>query len=197
MPNPRRGSILSIVIVAACTVTLPARGPQGSGKDPFSSEAIKRVVSDVTLWGLQAQQGASDWSRLTQYLDQDVVLEATGLGIRRGRLLGVDDGSLAIGDRRQPLVVQRAQVRKVQQAAGRRGSIAGAIIGGAAGLGLAWLATVYLVNRECSGGCSGTALFVFAAAVGLPTAGGYLGYFGSGDKRKLTTIYVNPDPANR
>lgn len=195
MPNPRRASILSTAIVAACTAALAAQTPRDSGKNPFSSEAIARAVSDVTVWGLQAQ-GASDWSRLTQYLDQDVVLEATGLGIRRGRLLGVDDGSLAIGDRRQPLVVQRAQVRKVQQAAGRRGSIAGAIIGGAAGLGLAWLATVYLVNRECSGGCGGTALFVFAAAVGLPTAGGYLGYFGSGDKRKLTTIYVNPAPAN-
>ena len=196
MPNPRKASILSIAIVAACTVTLAAQGPRDSGQNPFSSDAIARASRSWLSGDSKAQEGASDWSRLTQYLDQDVVVEATGLGIRRGRLLGVDDGALAIGDRRQPLVVQRAQVRKVQQASGRRGSIAGAIVGGAAGLGLAWLATVYLVNRECSGGCSGTALFVFAAAVGLPTAGGYLGYLGSGDKRKLTTIYVNPAPAN-
>jgi hypothetical protein len=169
---------------------LAAQGPQDSGKNPFSTEALARAVSDVAVRELQAQDGASDWSRLTQYLNQDVVLEATGLGVRRGRLLDVNDGSLTIAAKRQPLVVPRAQVRKVQQASGRRGSIAGAIIGGVVGLGLGGLATFYLVNQGRS------TLLVAAALAGLPTAGAYLGYFGSGDKRKLTTIYVNPDPAN-
>ena len=176
--------------MAVCTVTLAAQGPRDSGKNPFSSEAIERAVWDVAVRELQAQE-ASDWARLTQYLNQEVVLEATGLGVRRGRLLDVNDGSLTIAAKRQPLVVPRAQVRKVQQASGRRGSIAGAIIGGAVGLGLGWLATFYLVNQGRS------TLLVAAAVAGLPTAGAYLGYFGSGDKRKLTTIYVNPDPANR
>jgi hypothetical protein len=74
--------------------------------------------------------------------------------------------------------IARTDVRRIVRPARRRGSKWGALGGAAAGLWLGVGAAVGLATTQCGGSCTDEKALAWTAVIGLPVAGGFLGYHG-------------------
>ena len=91
---------------------------------------------------------------------------------------------------RATLRVARTDVSEIKRWTGRRGSPLGAVIGAALGIGFGTASALHLAFKQCGGSCADEKLLIAVSLVGMPIAGGFLGYRLPGGNRTLTTIYV-------
>lgn len=168
----------------------------GSARPVFTREAITAALSHVTATIAAPQDPRDDWSRLRQLTKIDIALFAQGLAGRRCRIVAVEDAALAVVDLESPnrttLRIPRADVSEIKQWTGRRGSPLGAVIGAAGGLVLGFGVAIALADKQCGGSCADERILVGVSLVGIPIAGGLLGYRLPGGNRTLTTIYLKP-----
>jgi hypothetical protein len=66
------------------------------------------------------------------------------------------------------------------------------IIGGGAGLLIAFPIALGLALSECGGSCSGEMVGVFAILIGFPTAGALIGVKAAGSGKRTSLIYSAP-----
>lgn len=168
----------------------------GTAKPVFTRQAITEALLHVTPTLVAPQDPRHDWSRLRDLTTKEIVLFAQGLTNRRCRLVAVDDAVLTVVDLEAPsrttLRIPRTDVNEVRQWIGRRGSRRGAIIGAAGGFALGVVSALSLSYRQCGGSCADERVLIGASLVGMPIAGGFLGYRLPGGHRTLTTIYLKP-----
>jgi hypothetical protein len=168
----------------------------GTAKPVFTGHAITAALSHATAAIVAPQDPPYDWSRLRQLTNMEIVLFAQGLTGRRCRLVAVEDAALTVVDLESPgratLRIPRTDINEIRQWMGRRGSRLGAIIGAAGGFGLGFASALALSYKQCGGSCADERILIGASLVGMPIAGGLLGYRLAGDKRVLTTIYLKP-----
>lgn len=202
-PTSRRRGVgvsqlgFALMFVVGLELSAPVSAQENvSRASAFSSEAIARAVAASGPTQAQAQNPSNDWSRLATYVNEEVIIEVEGLGRKTGRLLAVDQQAITISSTQSSAhrsdVMSRDRVLSVSRPSGRRGSVVGAIVGGALGLGLGVAVTVKVINAQCFAGCTGNYLVSGAALGGLPLGGGVLGYRMGGDRRTLTLLYVKP-----
>jgi hypothetical protein len=169
-----------------------------SARPVFTRQAITAALSHATTTIAVAQDPRSDWSRLRQLTKNEIVLVAQGLAGRRCRIVAVDDAALTVMDlesqNRTTLRIPRTDVSEIRQWTGRRGSLLGAVIGAAGGFALGYVSAVALAqsDKPCGGSCADEKTLIGASLVGMPIAGGLLGYRLPGGNRTLTTIYLKP-----
>jgi hypothetical protein len=91
-------------------------------------------------------------------------------------------------------VVRRIPPREVvaiETPPARRGSVIGAALGAAAGFAVGFRLATYFANRQCNRGCSDEQALMGLSLVGLPVAGGVLGY-ASESRTTSRVIYAAP-----
>jgi hypothetical protein len=64
------------------------------------------------------------------------------------------------------------------------------VIGAAGGFALGFASAVALADKQCGGSCADERMLIGASLVGMPIAGGLLGYRLPGGNRTLTTVYL-------
>jgi hypothetical protein len=84
----------------------------------------------------------------------------------------------------------RADVSEIRTLRRTRGSIFGAVGGAAGGFLLGGVLALNLAFKNCGGGCGDEKALIGLSLVGLPVAGGLLGYHAVG--RKMDVIYRAP-----
>jgi len=192
--KPRLSFALFVLWLAGGTAAM-AQAP-GSARPVFTRQAITAALSHVTATIAAAQDPRDDWSRLRQLTKIDIVLFAQGLAGRRCRVVAVEDVALTVVDLESPnratLRIPRTDVSEIRQWTGRRGSLLGAVIGAAGGFALGYVSAVALAqsDKPCGGSCADEKILIGASLVGMPIAGGLLGYRLPGGNRTLTTIYL-------
>jgi hypothetical protein len=72
--------------------------------------------------------------------------------------------------------IVRSDVREIRTSMRTRGSIIGAVGGAAGGLLLGYLAAVNLAYKQCGDSCTDEKVLIGLSLVGLPVAGGVVGY---------------------
>jgi hypothetical protein len=183
------------VLWLACGASAMAQAP-GSARPVFTRQSITAALSHLTATTATPQDPRDDWSRLRQLTKIEIVLFAQGLAGRHCRIVAVEDAALTVVDlnsqNRTTLRIPRTDVSEIKQWTGRRGSALGAVIGAAGGFALGFLSAVALADKPCGGSCADERILVGAALVGMPVAGGLLGYRLPGGNRTLTTIYIRP-----
>jgi hypothetical protein len=176
---------------AAATAQAPA-----TASPVFTRQAITAALSHATPAIVASQDPRYDWSRLRQLTNTEIVLFAQGLTGRRCRLVAVEDAVLTVVDLESPsrttLRIPRTDVNEARQWIGRRGSRRGAIIGAAGGFALGFVSAFSLSYKQCGGSCADERILIGASLVGMPIAGGFVGYRLLGGNRTLTTIYLKP-----
>ena len=192
--KPRLSFALFVLWLAGGTAAM-AQAP-GSVRSIFTRQAITAALSHTTVMIAAPQDPRYDWSRLRQLTQIDIVLFAQGLAGRRCRIVAVDDAALTVVDLESPnrttLRILRTDVSEIRQWTGRRGSLLGAVIGAAGGLALGYVSAIGLAYKQCGGSCADEKILIGASLVGMPIAGGLLGYRLPGGNRTLTTIYLRP-----
>ena len=190
----RLSSALFVLWLAGDTAAMAQASD--SARPVFTRQAITAALSHMTATIAAPQDPRYDWSRLRQLTKIDIVLFAQGLAGRRCRIVAVDDAALTVVDLESPnrttLRIPRTDVSEIRQSTGRRGSLLGAVIGAAGGFALGFVSAVALADKPCGGSCADERILVGAALVGMPIAGGLLGYRLPGGNRTLTTIYLKP-----
>jgi hypothetical protein len=192
--KPRLSFALFVLWLAGGTAAM-AQAP-GSARPVFTGQAITAALSHVTATIAAPQDPRDDWSRLRQLTKIDIVLFAQGLAGRTCRIVAVEDAALTVVDLESPnrttLRIPRTDVSEIRQWTGRRGSPLGAVIGAAGGFALGYASAVALAYKQCGGSCADERILIGASLVGMPIAGGLLGYRLPGGNRTLTTIYLKP-----
>jgi hypothetical protein len=192
--KPRLSFALLVLWLAGGTAAM-AQAP-GSARPVFTRQAITEALSHGPATIAAAQDPRDDWSRLRQLTKVDIVLFTQGLAGRRCRIVAVEDAALTVVDLESPnrttLRIPRTDVSEIRQWTGRRGSPLGAVIGAAGGFALGYVSFIALSDKQCGGSCADERILVGAALVGMPIAGGLLGYRLPGGNRRLTTIYLKP-----
>ena len=192
--KPRLSFALFVLWLAGGTAAM-AQAP-GSARPVFTGQAITAALSHVTATIAAPQDQRDDWSRLRQLTKINIVLFAQGLAGRTCRIVAVEDAALMVVDlesaNRTTIRIPRTDVSEIRQWTGRRGSPLGAVIGAVGGFVLGVGSAIALADKQCGGSCADERIFVGAALVGMPIAGGFLGYRLPGGNRTLTTIYLKP-----
>jgi hypothetical protein len=192
--RPNLSLALFILLLAGGTAAM-AQG-LGPARPVFTRQTLAAALSRVTPTIAAPQDPSDDWSRLRQRLESEIVLFAPGLAGRRCRLVAVEDAALTIVDLESPtgaeLRILRADVSEVRQWTGRRGSPLGAVIGATIGIVAGSALALELAFKQCGESCADEKFLIGVSLVGLPIAGGFLGYRLPGGNRKLTTIYFRP-----
>ena len=131
--------------------------------------------------------------------DQPQFFEAARAGDRfvlHGNVRLGPDG-LFVADRKvadRAQVVERIMRREVCEIRGserRRGSVVGAIAGAGGGLLLGGFLAANLAYKQCGGSCGDEKALMALSLVGLPVAGGMLGY-GAAGRTTVDVIYRAP-----
>jgi hypothetical protein len=190
-------SKLPVVLVAlwlAGGAAAIAQAPERA-RPAFTREAITAALPEAAP-AIAATQPRDDWSRLGQLTTTEIVLFGAGLAGRRCRLVTVDETAMTVVDLESPnhatLRIPRADVTEIRQSTRRRGSPLGAVIGAAGGFLIGYVSAVALAQKECGGSCTDEKILIGVSLVGLPVAGGLLGYRLPGGGRRLTTVYLRP-----
>jgi len=190
----------SLVFVLLLTASSPAAAQDAERAHRlFTTDAIKRALSDVPVH-LQSQlDPRADWSRVQRLAaSTEIVVSARGMTARKCRLVSADDTMLTVVDledvNRATRHIARDDVTEIRRWTGRRGSPLGAAIGAAGGFFLGYVSTVNLAYKQCGGSCADEKFLMGLSIVGMPIAGGVAGYylFPTPGRRTLTTIYVKP-----
>lgn len=175
-----------------------AAGAQTPGipRSVFTRQAIAASLRHAASAVVAPQDPRYDWSRLRQLTNTEIVLFAQGLSGRRCLLALVEDTALTVVDLESPARgtsrISRTDVTEVRQWIGRRGSLPGAVIGAAGGFALGFVSALSLSYRQCGDSCADERILIGASLVGMPIAGGLLGYRLFRGSRVLTTIYLKP-----
>jgi hypothetical protein len=188
----RRNRTVALFLLWLAAVAAPMAQLPDRTTPLFTREAIARAAARDTSPVLP-QDSRTDWSRLRQNINEDIVVFTQGMAGRKGRLVSVDDATLTViasGSPGATLVIPRTDITEVRQQSGRRRSPVGAVIGVLAGGALGIWSAGHLAYRQCGGSCEDEKLLIGAALVGLPIAGGVVGY--RLGERQLTTIYLKP-----
>jgi hypothetical protein len=190
----RRSVVLFVLLLGGGT---PAAAQDADRTRPvFTRDAITRALSDATVVIASAQDPRADWARVRQLAQQEIVLHTVGAQPRACRVVAVDDTGLTVvdteGSNRMPRRVGRADVTEIRRWTGRRGSVVGAVIGAGAGAFLGVVTALNLAVKDCGGGCGDEKFLMGVSLVGMPLAGGWLGYKLPSGSRTLTTVYVKP-----
>jgi uncharacterized protein YqgC (DUF456 family) len=74
----------------------------------------------------------------------------------------------------------------------RRGSVVGAVLGASAGGVIGFFSAMSLAFKQCGGSCDDEKALMALSLVGLPIAGGLLGYYVGGSGGRLETVYRAP-----
>ena len=191
----RRPSFALFVLWLAAGTAAMAQAPDRA-QPVFTRQAITAALLHVTATIAAPQGSRDDWSHLRQLKKSDIVLFAQGIAGRRCRIVDVDDTALTVLDLESPnrttLRIPRLEVSEIRKWTGRRGSLLGAVIGAAGGLVLGFGSAIALADKQCGGSCTDERVLIGASLVGMPIAGGLLGYRLPGGNRTLTTIYLKP-----
>ena len=187
-----------VVLLAALIGPGPALRAQDASapRRIFTAEAIERAVAGLPISDAAPQDSRSDWSGLSRLVDAEVIIDSAGQPSRRSRIVAVDETAMTVIDldssSRATLRIPRADVAAVRQWTGRRGSRLGAVIGAGAGAFLGFVTSLNLALRQCGASCNDERVLIGVSLVGMPIAGGLLGYYLPGGNRALTTVYVRP-----
>jgi hypothetical protein len=186
-------SVALFVLWLAGGAAATAQAPS-SATPVFTRQTITAALSHATPPIVAPQDPRYDWFGLRQLTNKEIMLFAQGQTGRMYRLVAVEDASLTVVDLESPTGIMRriprTEVEEIRQWIGRRGSRRGAIIGAAAGFALGFVSALSLSYKQCGGSCADERVLIGASLVGMPIAGGLLGYRLQGDRRVLTTIYL-------
>ena len=116
--------------------------------------------------------------------DESVLLTPDGLFV---------DGRKVADLREVVETVDRKDVREIAIHR-RRGSIAGAVLGAGAGFALGMGASIRLAFKQCGSSCADEKFLIGLSLIGLPVAGGILGYRAGGIHDVRTIVYRNQQP---
>ena len=105
---------------------------------------------------------------------------------------GVFVADRKVADRGQVIErIARGDVCRITRPGRMRGSVVGAIAGAGGGLLLGGFLAANLAYKQCGGGCGDEKALMALSLVGIPVAGGMLGY-GAGGRTTVDVIYRKP-----
>jgi hypothetical protein len=128
---------------------------------PAARSVLRDVASEHPEYFAAAQQGSSFM------LDNNVRLGPDGVFVANRKV--ADLGQVV--ER-----IVRSEVREIRSSMRPRGSVIGAVGGAAGGLLLGYLAAVNLAYKQCGDSCTDEKVLIGLSLVGLPVAGGVVGY---------------------
>jgi hypothetical protein len=160
----------------------------------FTRNAIARAVSGLAV-DTQTPAGAgADWSEVRKLPPgTQITISVSGRPLKTYEFVQADETSLTAIDRAAPgrptQRIQRDQITEISRLPERRRAIISALIGAGAGAFLAVGTSISLATRDCGGDCTDEKVLIGVSLAGMPTAGGFLGYWLGGGYRGPTTIY--------
>lgn len=157
----------------------------------FNSAALQRVVSARVI-AQPPPDLAEEWRRVEHLpAGSPVTVTAETQSEISGRLVSADaDGiTFAPNGASTALTVRRAAVVEVTARVVKRGSKLGAVVGVGSGAFLGFLTALTLSDRDCGGNCSDEKFLMGVSLIGIPVAGGILGYYAFHGRPKVETVY--------
>jgi hypothetical protein len=144
---------------------------------------------------VQTENRRTSWSRVTGLAPGiEILVEVRGAAAVMRTFVRADESELIVKTPGLSDVLQRLprqDVVAIKTAPRRHGSKIGAAIGAAGGFVLGYAAAVHLAYKQCNGSCSDEKAFMALSLVGLPIAGGWLGYQAS-SRTTQDVIYRAP-----
>jgi len=129
---------------------------------------------------VQTENRSTSWSRVTGLAPETkIVVEVRGAAAVTRTFVRADESELIVKAPESPDVLQRfprQDIVTIKTPPRRHGSKIGAAIGAAGGFVLGYAAAVNLAYKQCNGSCSDEKALMAVSLVGLPIAGGWLGY---------------------
>lgn len=184
---------LLVLAVAIGPIGPTVRAQTEARPGVFTKDAIRRAVSGLAADVTQAAPLA-DWSQVRGLpASTEIAVSVSGGAPKAYEFVQADDAVLTVIDRQAPgrptVRIPRDQVSEIRRWTGRRGSVLWAVIGAGAGFFVGFGTAIGLATRDCEGSCTDEKVLVGLSLVGLPTAGGFLGYWLGGGNRTLTIVY--------
>jgi hypothetical protein len=129
---------------------------------------------------VQTEDRSTSWSRVIGLAPGTrILVEVRGAAAVPRTFVRADESELVVKAPESPDVLQRflrQDIVAIRTPPRRHGSKIGAAIGAAGGFVLGGAAAVNLAYKQCNGSCSDEKALMALSLVGLPIAGGWLGY---------------------
>jgi hypothetical protein len=129
---------------------------------------------------VQTGNRSTSWSRVIGLAPgAKILVEVRGAAAVPRTFVGADESELVVKAPESRDVLQRfprQDIVAIKTPPRRHGSKIGAAIGAAGGFVLGYAAAVNLAYKQCNGSCSDEKALMALSLVGLPIAGGWLGY---------------------
>jgi hypothetical protein len=129
---------------------------------------------------VQTEDRSKSWARVIGLAPgTKILVEVRGAAVASRIFVRADEFELIVKVPELSNVLQRLprqDIVTVKTPPRRRGSVIGAAIGAAGGFVLGYAAAAHLAYKQCNGSCSEEKALMALSLVGLPIAGGWLGY---------------------
>ena len=125
--------------------------------------ALREVASTHPEYFLQLSAGS-------RFVQDNVRLAPDGVFLEDRKVAEISDVVKQI---------PRPEIAAIMMPPQRRGSLVGAAIGAGGGFVLGYVSALHLAYKQCNGSCSDERALMGLSLVGLPIAGGWLGYQGN------------------
>ena len=171
-------------LVLGMLVPMPVQAQQPAATGPLMRAAqevswLETARGNAATAG-QTENRSTSWSRVIGLAPETKVLvEVRGAAAASRIFVRADESELIVKTPELPDVLQRLprqDIVAIKTPPRRHGSKIGAAIGAAGGFVLGYAAAVQLAYKQCNGSCSDEKALMALSLVGLPIAGGWLGY---------------------
>jgi len=173
-------------VALMCQVNVAAAQSQSL----FSGPALHRALA--TVEGRTLQSPADEWQRVRRLpVGSTVTVSATGRSAVSGQFMSADVEGITVVPlgSSTPLTIRRDAVVEVIARVPHRGSKLGAVVGVGAGALVGFMSAVSLSDRDCGGNCADEKFLIGASLIGIPVAGGLIGYYAFHGRPKVETVY--------
>lgn len=171
-------------LVLTMLLPLPVQAQQPAAAGPLMRAAhqvswLETAPGNVAT-AVQTEHRSTTWSRVIALAPgTKILVEARGAAPVPRTFVAADESELVVKAPESPDVLQRfsrQDIVAIKAPPRRHGSKIGAAIGAAGGFVLGYAAAVNLAYKQCNGSCSDEKALMALSLVGLPIAGGWLGY---------------------
>jgi hypothetical protein len=171
-------------LVLTMLLPLPVHAQQPAARGPLT-RATQQVSWLETARGnaataVQIGNRSTSWARVIGLAPgAKILVEVRGAAAVPRTFVAADESELVVKAPESPDVLQRfprQDIVAIKSPPRRHGSKIGAAIGAAGGFVLGYAAAVNLAYKQCNGSCSDEKALMALSLVGLPIAGGWLGY---------------------
>jgi len=177
-----RPAALAPLLLAILTTSVQAQKQSAGPLMRAVHEEASRLAAARDNVGahVQTKDRSTSWSRVIGLAPETkIVVEVRGAAAVTRTFVLADESELIVKAPESPDVLQRfprQDIVTIKTPPRRHGSKIGAAIGAAGGFVLGYAAAVNLAYKQCNGSCSDEKALMAVSLVGLPIAGGWLGY---------------------